>query len=153
MPRNKTLVAACLAGLVCTLPATAAMYKWTDAQGRTVYSDQPPPTNVKSEQVRPPPPPANPNAAKELAQREADYRKRQTDTAEAAKKAEKERADNAQRAENCALAKIQLRQLSESQLAMYRYNEKGQREVMDDDARGRERARINTYIRDNKCPA
>jgi hypothetical protein len=35
---------------------------------------------------------------------------------------------------------------------MYRYNDKGQREVMDDDARGRERARVTAFIRDNKCP-
>ena len=152
MPRNRTLVAACLVAALGAMPAWATMYKWTDAQGRTVYSDQPPPTNVKSEQVRPPPPPANPNAAKELAQREADYRKRQTDSAEAASKAETERVDNAQRTENCALAKAQLRQLSENQVAMYRYNDKGQREVMDDDARGRERARVTAFIRDNKCP-
>ena len=153
MPPTERLVVACLVAALGALPALAATYKWTDAQGRTVYSDQPPPTSVKSEQVRPPPPPANPNAAKELAQREADYRKRQADSAEAASKAEKERSDNASRAENCALAKVQLRQLAESQLAIYRYNEKGQREVMDDDARGKERARLNAFVRDNKCPA
>ena len=48
-------------------PASAAIYKWTDANGRVVYSDQPPPANVKVEAIAPPPPPANPNAVKELA--------------------------------------------------------------------------------------
>lgn len=36
---------ALLAALV--LPAHAAMYKWVDAQGRTQYSDTPPPANAK----------------------------------------------------------------------------------------------------------
>ncbi|HET8876364.1 MAG TPA: DUF4124 domain-containing protein [Casimicrobiaceae bacterium] len=129
----------------------AALYKWTDAQGRIVYSDQPPQANVKTEQLRGAPPPANPNAAKELAQREADFRKRQADAEKAAAKAGKESASSADHAESCAQAKGQLKQLAESQLAIYRYNEKGEREVMDEDARGRERAKLNAWIRDNKC--
>ena len=153
MSRTPLLLAACLLAVTLASSAAAALYKWTDAQGRTVYSDQPPSTSVKSEQLRAPPPPANPNAAKELAQREAEYRKRQTEQTEAAAKSEKERADVAKRTEACAQAKGQLKQLGESQLAIYRYNEKGEREVMDDDALGRERAKINAFLRDNKCPA
>ena len=144
---------ACLLCAAIAAPAFAALYKWTDAQGRTVYSDQPPSTNVKTEQLRAPPPPANPNAAKELAQRQADYQKRQKDSADAAAKGDKDRADAAKQAEICAQAKGQLRQLSENQILIYRYNEKGEREVMDQDAIGRERAKINTFLRDNKCPA
>jgi len=131
--------------------AMAALYKWTDAQGRVVYSDQPPQANVKTEQLRGAPPPANPNAAKELAQREADFRKRQTDAADAAAKSGKQRASSEQLTESCAQAKGELKQLAESQLAIYRYNEKGEREVMNDDARGRERAKLNAWMRDNKC--
>ena len=144
---------ACLLCAAIAAPAFAALYKWTDAQGRTVYSDQPPSTDVKTEQLRAPPPPANPNAAKELAQRQADYQKRQKDTADAAAKGDKDRADAAKQAEICAQAKGQLRQLSENQILIYRYNEKGNREVMDQDAIGRERAKINTFLRENKCPA
>ena len=144
---------ACLLCAAIAAPAFAALYKWTDAQGRTVDSDQPPSTTVKTEQVRAPPPPANPNAAKELAQRQADYQKRQKDTADAAAKGDKDRADAAKQAEICAQAKGQLRQLSENQILIYRYNEKGEREVMDQDAIGRERAKINTFLRENKCPA
>ena len=145
-------LAVAIAAALYATAATAALYKWTDAQGRVVYSDQPPNGDVKTEMLRPPPPPANPNAAKELAQREADFRKRQTDAAEAATKAGKERVNAEKLAESCAQAKGQLKQLAESQLAIYRYNDKGEREVMDDDARGRERAKINTWMRDNKCP-
>ena len=136
----------------CADPASAALYKWTDAQGRIVYSDQPPAANVKTEQLRAPPPAANPNAAKEFAQREAEYRKKQADAAEAAAKGEKERADAGKLVEACAQARGQLKQLSESQLAIYRYNDKGEREVLDEDARGKERAKINAFIRDSKCP-
>jgi hypothetical protein len=45
-----------------------------------------------------------------------------------------------------------LKQLAENQIAIYRYNEKGEREVMDDDARAKERAKINSWMRDDKCP-
>jgi hypothetical protein len=131
--------------------SAAALYKWTDAQGRIVYSDQPPQANVKTEQLRGAPPPANPNAAKELAQREADFRKRQADAEKAAAKAGKDSANSADHAESCAQARGQLKQLAESQLAIYRYNEKGEREIMDEDARGRERAKLNAWVRDNKC--
>jgi hypothetical protein len=137
----------------CADPVAAALYKWTDAQGRIVYSDQPPSANVKTEQFRGPPPPAKPNAAKELAERQAADRKRTSEAAEAASKAEKTRADTARISEACLPAMSQLMQLTESQLAIYRYIEKGEREVMDDDARGRERAKLNAFIRDNKCAA
>ena len=131
--------------------AGAALYKWTDAQGRVVYSDQPPNANVKTEQLRGAPLPANPNAAKELAQREAEFKKRQADSSAASAKAVKDQAAARQREETCAQAKGELKQLAESPLAIYRYNEKGEREVMDEDARGRERAKLNAYMRDNKC--
>ena len=62
-----------------SLPAMAALYKWTDANGRVVYSDQPPPGGVKSEVVGPAPPPANPNAVKEMASQDQEMRKRQLD--------------------------------------------------------------------------
>jgi Skp family chaperone for outer membrane proteins len=146
-----TVLALSLLAATYAVSATAALYKWTDAQGHIVYSDLPPQADVKAEQLRAAPPPANPNAAKELAQREADFRKRQTESAEAAAKSGKERAGNAQHAEGCAQAKGQLQQLAESQLAIYRYNDKGEREIMDDDARGRERAKLNAWMRDNKC--
>jgi len=143
--------AACLLAAAFATSPAAALYKWTDASGRTVYSDQPPQANVKTEQLRGAPPPANPNAAKELAQREAEFNKRQADTSEAGAKAAKEQASTRQHDESCAQAKGEVKRLAASQLALYRYNEKGEREVMDEDARGRERAKLNAFIRDNKC--
>jgi predicted Zn-dependent peptidase len=149
-----SLIALAVAVLAAPLAggASAALYKWTDAQGHVVYSDQPPSGNVKAEELRAAPPPANPNAAKELAQRQADFQKRQAEAAKATEKAGKEQASSAERAESCANARGQLKQLTESQIAIYRYNAKGEREVMDDDARAKERAKLNAWIRDNKCP-
>ena len=153
MSRYRLLLGTLALTTACAGTASAALYKWTDAQGRIVYSDQPPAANVKTEQLRAPPPAANPNAAKEFAQREAEYKKKQADAAEATAKAEKERVDAGKLVEVCAQARGQLKQLNESQLAVIRYNEKGEREVLDEDARGKERAKINAFIRDTKCPA
>lgn len=40
-----------LLALLLAWPASAGVYKWTDAQGRTQYSDTPPPT-AKSTQIK-----------------------------------------------------------------------------------------------------
>ena len=43
MSRFSLLLAQSLLAAACAGAASAALYKWTDAQGRIVYSDQPPP--------------------------------------------------------------------------------------------------------------
>src|SRR5438309_6612500 len=130
----------------------AALYKWTDASGRVVYSDQPPPGNVKSEMLKGPPPPANPNAVKEMATKELEYRQRQLDKAEAGAKADKDRTMAKDRADNCAQVKGQMQTLAEEGLALYRINEKGERVAMDDAARRAERERLGKWMREN-CAA
>ena len=62
--------------LLAATPAMGALYKWTDASGRVIYSDQPPPGNVKVETINAPPPPANPNAVKDLANKEVELQKK-----------------------------------------------------------------------------
>src|SRR5512132_1850846 len=93
--------------------ASAALYKWTDANGRVVYSDQPPPVsaNVKAELLSAPPPSANPHAVKEMANKDAELKKRQLDRAEEAKKADKSRADADRKAESCTRLRGQIRLL------------------------------------------
>lgn len=130
-------------------PATAAVYKWTDANGRVVYSDQPPPVHVKSETLSPPPPPANPNALKELVQKDAELRKRQAQRTEGDKKAEQVRADAELRRTQCAQVRGHIGQLSASQEIVYRVNEKGERTAMDDAARRKERDQLEAWLRDN----
>src|SRR5947199_1531843 len=132
-PRSYAWLAVLLAtALIPAGSGAAALYKWTDASGRVVYSDQPPPGNVKSEMLKGPPPPANPNAVKEMATKELEYRQRQLDKAEAGAKADKDRTMAKDRADNCAQVKGQMQQLAQESLALYRIKEKGERVAMDD---------------------
>jgi len=144
---------AALAALVAiAAPAAhATLYKWVDANGRTVYSDQVPP-GVKAEPVGAAPAPANPNAARDLANQDAELRKRQLDRAEDAKKAEKSRADNAKLGVLCQQARAQIVSLRADQMVIYRLNDKGERVVMDDAARRAEIGRVELMMRERNCP-
>ena len=51
--------------------ASGTKYTWIDANGRVVYSAQQHSGNVGVQSIARPPPPANPNAVKELASQEA----------------------------------------------------------------------------------
>lgn len=151
MPRTTTLAVAGLGAALClfVLPAAATLYKWTDANGRVVYSDQPPNADVKVETISGAAPPANPNAAKELAQKDAELKKRQADRTQAAAKSDKERAAKDKRTEECARVAGSLKQLAWGQVAIYRANEKGEQVPMDQAARQKERARLETWMKDN----
>jgi hypothetical protein len=141
-----------LAVLVCTLlalPAAAALYKWTDANGHVVYSDQPPPGDVKTETLKGPPPPANPNAVKDMAAKDLELKKKRADAAEKDKKAETQRADANKRAEQCQRAQLQVRQLAAEQVPITRINEKGETVYMDDATRRKERDLIEVWVRQN----
>jgi hypothetical protein len=139
-------------GTFCTtLPAWAALYKWTDANGRVVYSDQPPPGNVKVDTIAGPPPPSNPNAAKELAGKEAESRKQQQEAAANAKKAGQQRADAEKRSESCRDSRAELTRLSADQILLYSINEKGETVFMNDSDRRRRRETLESYIKSN-CP-
>ena len=150
---NRLLACAALVAIVplAAPPAAAALYKWVDANGRTVYSDQVPP-GVKAEQVGAAPPPANPNAAKDLANQDAEFRKRQMERADDAKKADKARTDNAKLATLCAQARSQIANLRAEQMVIYRLNEKGERVAMDEAARRAEIVRVEALMRERNCP-
>jgi hypothetical protein len=137
--RYALAAAAASACLLAATAASAALYKWTDANGRVVYSDQPPTGGIKYETVGAAPPPANPNAARDLAQQDLEMKKRQAERVEADEKAAKARADAAKRAEVCTQARGRVRQLSGSdQVVLYRFNDKGERVVMSAEDRRRE---------------
>ena len=152
MPALSRMLAAAIAAcaLAAAAPAAAALYKWTDANGRVVYSDQPPnAASVKAETLAPPAPAANPNAAKEMAQKDADMRKRSAERADAAAKAEKDRVAKEQRGEECTRIANTLKQLSWSQVTIYRANDKGDQVPMDDAARQKERARLEAIQKEH----
>lgn len=147
------MIAALTAGMTAALPAAAALYKWTDANGRVVYSDQPPMGNTKAETLTGAPPPANPGAVKEMATKDAEFKKRQADQAETVKKADKQRTDAERLIDQCAQARGQIKQLGAEQVEMYRYNAKGDRVILDAATRGRDRDMLEKWAAKNNCAA
>lgn len=120
--------------LACALAAGAAaatLYKWTDANGRVVYSDQPPTGGIRYDIVGGAAPPDNPNAVRDLANKEAELRKADRERAEDAKKSEKTRADAAKRADVCQQARAGVRMYSNENELLHTYNDKGEQVIID----------------------
>jgi hypothetical protein len=111
--------------LCVALPASAQMYKWVDSNGQVHYSDKPPPSNVKTEELRPAAQASTPAATaeggakkgaaksgpKSLAEQEQAFEKRQADEAKAQKEQATKDAEAHDRAENCKRAKAALANL------------------------------------------
>jgi hypothetical protein len=144
-------VAAALALAAVAGPAAATLYKWVDANGRVVYSDQPPPANLKSEIVTPPPPPANPNAAKELQDQDLAIKQREKKRADEAKAADKAQQASQVRRENCVNALGKMKALQQADDSVFRFNEKGEKIFFDDETRREEFERQQQIAREN-CP-
>jgi len=142
------LLAAAL--LIAIAPASATTYKWTDANGRVIYSDQPPAGNFKVEAIDAPPPPANPNAAKELASKDAELKKQRLLRTEEEAKAAKTRVEANLKREQCEKVRGQMISLTQSdQVVLYTTNAQGQRTTMDNAARLRERQQLEAWAREN----
>ena len=144
---------ACIAGTALAMlasPAAAALYKWTDANGRVIYSDQPPTGNFKVEAINAPPPPSNPNAVKELAAKEVELQQKKLQRAEDDTKSAKARVDENKKREQCGKARGQIIALQgDSEHRVLPADEKGQQVYMDEAARRREREQLEVWIRDN----
>jgi hypothetical protein len=147
-----SLAALALGLMLAAGPAAAVLYKWVDANGRISYSDQPPPGNIKSEIVSGAPPVSAPDAVRSMANQDLDQKKRQTQRGDEQKKAEKARVDAAQQQQACADARAQITILNANELVIMRVNEKGEPVYMDESMKLKERARIETMIRE-RCPA
>jgi hypothetical protein len=140
--------------LVAAPLATAALYKWVDANGRVVYSDQPPAGGVKAEIVGSPAAAANPDALKEFAAREAEFKKRQADKAEDVRKADKAKAEAQRLATLCTQARAQVAGLRRNDgTPVVRLNDKGERVTLDDATRKVEADRLEALIKERNCPA
>jgi Skp family chaperone for outer membrane proteins len=136
--------------LLVAAPALATTYKWTDANGRVIYSDQPPSGNFKVEALHAPPPPDNPNAAKELANKEAELQKRRQMRTEEESKAAKVRVEANVKREQCERTRGQIATLTQSdQIVIYTTNAQGERATMDNAARIRERQQLEAWLREN----
>jgi hypothetical protein len=143
-------------------PDASAQFKWRDANGRMVYSDQPPPTSIPPDAVlqapglRPaaerqgatgdaakatgavagstPAAPASSAAATSAADRELEFRKRRMERAESERKSGEEAAKARRVAASCEETRAELRTL-ESGMRISRVNERGEREFIDDEQR------------------
>jgi len=141
--------AALLALALAALPAAAALYKWTDENGRTVYGDTPPP-GVKVEKINAAAPPDNPNAVREMASKDAGFKARQKERADDDAKAEKAQADAKAKLERCAQLRGNI-QTMRSSAAVYRFNEKGEKVYFEEADRQKSIADSEKQLRDLEC--
>jgi hypothetical protein len=120
--------------------ASAQVYTWRDASGKTHYSDTPPP-GVDAKKMRPG---AQPGAAssgntpvRSTAEQDMEFRKRQTEAEKARAKADQEKGDAEDGKRNCEDARKQLNALESGQ-RMSRLNEAGESIPLDDEMRAQE---------------
>jgi hypothetical protein len=146
--RISLAVALCTLALAA-LPVAAALYKWTDENGRTVYGDTPP-AGVKAERVNAAAPPADPNAVREMATKDAQIKARQRTRAEEEAKAEKAQADAKAKGERCAQIRGNI-QTMRSGAAVYKFNEKGEKIYLEGPDREKSIADSQKLLRDLNC--
>jgi len=151
---NTALLLAIVVAATSGAAIGAQTYKWTDAEGKVHYSDQPPPANikepttVKTPRQSAPAAPSAPNAkgapppkAKTYTEQEADFKKRQVETAER-EAAEKKKADEAaERKQTCTQVRAQLKGLQAGG-RLTQTNAQGEREYMSDAQIGQEIDRL-----------
>jgi hypothetical protein len=156
--------------------AFAQAYKWRDQNGVTVYSDSPPPASIppgnvlqapklKAASAPTAPPPAaaqgesaNPKAGtisrklqtKSVAEREADYKKRQIEEQKKAKEQGEKTAQEEQRQAQCQSLAQNLATLESGQ-RMAKVDSKGERYFVDDAERAKDVAKARQDIAAAKC--
>jgi hypothetical protein len=143
---NGLLLAMIAGAWLVSAPADAQTYKWTDADGKIHYSDQPPPANAKEQTtVKPrrssaPATSASPSSSdkgataakpKTYVEQEAEFKKRQVETAEREAADKKKTAEAAEKKQNCEQARAQLKSL-QSGGRITRTNAQGEREYLND---------------------
>ncbi len=164
-----------LLGCACALPLSAsAQWQWTDKDGRKVFSDQPPPSEVPEKNIlrRPGPGPRTavvpaaapavpapdsvasvPSAARSAASaarpagvdKALEEKARKSEEAEKARRAAEDQKVAQAKAENCQRAR-QGKATMDSGIRVARLNDKGEREIMDDRARAAEQQRMQAAI-------
>jgi len=143
-------VKAAIAFLVVLLIPFAAhgqLLKCTGKDGRVEYATECPPgaqeqqTGIKNTREGPSSSGAASPQQKSVAEREADFRKRQMEGTEAQKKEEAKAAEMAQNRENCERARIYLKSLQEGQRIAQIDPKTGERIFIEDPARPAEIAK------------
>jgi len=155
-------------GCVCLLPLSAsAQWQWIDKNGKKVFSDQPPPTDVPEKNIlrragSPPPrggsAPAEAEALDTSApkaaaappkpagvDKELEEKTRKAQAEEKAKQAAEAEKNAKAKADNCDRAR-QGKATFDSGIRVAKINAKGEREIMDDAARAAEQKRLQSII-------
>ena len=153
MKLRSSLIFAAVFGAFVALATTAShaiLYKWTDENGRVAYGDQPPP-GAKPERVNPGIGPADPNALRDMASKDAEIKKRLQQRADEAAKTAKDESDGKRKLDQCVQARGRIKTLR-NEVAVFRYNEKGEKVFYE--ASDRERAILDNQklMRDLNCP-
>lgn len=146
--------------------SAAQSYKWRDQNGVIVYSDKPPPPNIppgnilqkpKLNQAAPESPAPAKSAEgkaapgpKSIAEREADYKKRQAADQKKAKEEGEKSAQEEQRLANCKSLRENLAALESGQ-RMTRMDEKGERVFINDEERARDITKAREQMTSSKC--
>ena len=169
--RATVTVALVLAGFVST--PSEAQWAWKDTNGRLVYSDRPPPQDIKAASIVRQPNTqalANPaptsgtlddagkpgdakgadakgasNAPKTVAEREMEFRKRQQERAESDKKAAEEQTKSAAKTAECERARGYMKSLEDG-IRITKTDASGNREFLDDSQRAAEMDRTRQII-------
>ncbi|MDR3158674.1 MAG: DUF4124 domain-containing protein [Zoogloeaceae bacterium] len=143
------LTLAVLLSFVAFSTAQAEVYKWKDAQGRTIISDTPQPGKKATAVPSATPADTDDNGViKTLDDQDLEFKKRQEERRAAEKKQNEETADAAKKAENCDRSRRNLEML-ESGARISQQNEKGDREFMGDQQRQNEIDRIRRNVQEN----
>ena len=137
-----------------------AQWQWVDKDGRKVYSDRPPPSDIPEQSILKHPgnrasaaAPAAPAAAAASAaaprvsgkDRELEEKKKQAEQQEAAQKKAEEEKYQKTRADNCARAR-QAKAGVDSGARIATTSKSGERVILDDDARAAESKRLQGVI-------
>jgi len=157
-PARKDPVKAVIAliALLAPFAAHGQLLKCVGQDGRVEYASDCPPgtkemqTGIRSTREGPSSSGAGSPQQKSIAEREAEFRKRRMEGAEAQKKEEAKAAELAQNRENCERARIYLRSLQEGQRISQMDPRSGERVYLEDPQRPAEIARAQQAV-DSNC--
>jgi hypothetical protein len=141
--------------LLAPIAAHAQLLKCVGADGRVEYASQCPPgskeirTGIQSTKEGPSSSGPSATPDKSVAEREADFRKRRSEGAEAQKKAEAKAAEDAQKRANCEQARVYLRSIQEGQRISRTDPKTGERVFLEDPDRPAEMARAQSAVNSN----
>ena len=144
----KTAIAVAL--MIAAMPASAQMLKCVGKDGKVEYATQcPPGTKEQQTGIRNDPGKITSTPQKSFAEREADYKKRQTERADDRKKGDEKAAETAARDEACSNARANLRGLQEGQRVVRMDPKTGERIFVQDNERPAEIARAQKAVETN----